>query len=67
MQRNPTVELPLPVDEILKCDAIILTHTHEDYWDAHARRVVPKDKLIFVEWATLSSARSGTRASRTSA
>ena len=48
MQRNPTVELPLPVDEILKCDAIILTHTHEDHWDAHARRVVPKDKLIFV-------------------
>lgn len=47
-QRNPMVELPFPVEEVLKCDAIILTHTHVDHWDEEARRVVPKDHLIFV-------------------
>lgn len=47
-QRNPMVELPFPVEEVLKCDAIILTHTHVDHWDDEARRVVPKDHLIFV-------------------
>jgi L-ascorbate metabolism protein UlaG (beta-lactamase superfamily) len=47
-QRNPLVDLPLPIEEILKCDAVILTHTHDDHWDERAKRAVPKDHLIFV-------------------
>ncbi len=42
-QRNPIVGLPVPVSEVLRADAIILTHTHEDHWDEEARRVIPKD------------------------
>ena len=42
-QKNPVVDLPVPVAEVLKADAIILTHTHEDHWDEEARRVIPKD------------------------
>lgn len=47
--RNPTVDLPLPIDEIVNVDAILLTHTHPDHWDETAVTVIPKDKLIFVQ------------------
>jgi L-ascorbate metabolism protein UlaG (beta-lactamase superfamily) len=32
--RNPTVELPMSVEDVLKgVDAVIVTHTHLDHWD----------------------------------
>ena len=34
--RNPLVELPMPVSEVIKADAIIVTHTHLDHWDEAA-------------------------------
>ncbi|MBF9003193.1 MULTISPECIES: MBL fold metallo-hydrolase [Vibrio] len=47
--RNPTVELPLSIEEIIDVDAVLLTHTHPDHWDEIAVNVIPKDKLIFVQ------------------
>lgn len=46
---NPLVELPISVNEILDVDAIIVTHTHPDHWDEAAKKLVPKDMLIFVQ------------------
>ncbi len=46
---NPTVELPLPLSDILAVDAVIVTHTHQDHWDDTAKTVIPKDMLIFTQ------------------
>lgn len=46
---NPTVDLPLPMNEILAVDAVIVTHTHQDHWDDTAKTVIPKDTLIFTQ------------------
>lgn len=50
--RNPTVPLPLPIEDIIDVDAIIVTHTHPDHWDEVAIRLVPKDLPIFVQGET---------------
>ncbi|WP_082493479.1 MBL fold metallo-hydrolase [Massilia sp. Leaf139] len=47
--RNPTVELPLRVAEIVQADAVILTHIHPDHWDASAKAALPKDIPMFVQ------------------
>jgi L-ascorbate metabolism protein UlaG (beta-lactamase superfamily) len=41
-QRNPTVPLPCPLDELLSPDAIFLTHTHFDHFDRVAVQRLPK-------------------------
>lgn len=46
---NPLVELPIPMDEILDVDAVIVTHIHPDHWDEAAINLVPKDMLIFTQ------------------
>jgi L-ascorbate metabolism protein UlaG (beta-lactamase superfamily) len=46
---NPTLDLPVPMSEILDVDAVIVTHTHPDHWDDAAKKLVPKDMLIFVQ------------------
>ncbi len=47
--RNPMIDLPIPVLDILSdVDAVVLTHLHEDHWDEHARKVIPKSMPIFV-------------------
>jgi L-ascorbate metabolism protein UlaG (beta-lactamase superfamily) len=46
---NPTVELPVPMDEILVVDAVIVTHDHLDLWDEPAKQLIPKDKPLFVQ------------------
>lgn len=48
-QSNPLVELPIPIDEILNVDAVIVTHTHADHWDDAAKTLVPKDMLVFAQ------------------
>lgn len=40
--RQPRVELPLPVAEIVKADAVILTHVHPDHWDEMAANHIQK-------------------------
>lgn len=47
--RNPLVPLPVPVAEIVKVDAVIVTHTHMDHWDEAAAQLIPKDLPIFVQ------------------
>ena len=47
--RNPLVELPLPLDEVMRADAVIVTHTHLDHWDATAKASLPKDMPIFAQ------------------
>lgn len=47
----PTVALPtnVSIEEMMSVDAVIITHTHEDHWDAAAISTLPKDKIIFVQ------------------
>ncbi|MCP3145011.1 MBL fold metallo-hydrolase [Pyxidicoccus xibeiensis] len=47
--RNPLVELPMPVSEVVKADAIIVTHTHLDHWDDAAKQSLPKNMPIFAQ------------------
>ena len=47
--RIPTVDLVVPMSEILDVDAVILTHVHLDHWDEVAAKVIPKDKPFFVQ------------------
>ncbi len=48
--RNPTVELPLPVKEIMSgVDAVIVTHTHLDHWDGGDHKFIPKSMPLFVQ------------------
>ncbi|HJU50279.1 MAG TPA: MBL fold metallo-hydrolase [Pseudogulbenkiania sp.] len=46
---NPTVELPIPMEDILAVDAVIVTHDHLDHWDETAKQLIPKDKPLFVQ------------------
>lgn len=47
--RNPLVELPFPAEEIVKADAVILTHLHLDHWDDAAKQLLPKKMPIFAQ------------------
>lgn len=47
--RNPTVELPLAVEEIVQADAVIVTHLHPDHWDEAAKQALPKDIPLFAQ------------------
>ena len=47
--RNPLVDLPMPVSEVIRADAIIVTHTHLDHWDEAARQGLPKDIPLFTQ------------------
>ncbi|WP_077305117.1 MBL fold metallo-hydrolase [Terribacillus halophilus] len=49
-QRNPLVDLPEPVENILDgVDAVILTHLHLDHFDESAKELLPKDLKIYVQ------------------
>ncbi len=47
--RNPTVDLPVPVGELIKVDAVIVTHLHIDHWDSVAQELLPKTLPIYVQ------------------
>lgn len=47
--RNPTVDLPVPIDELTDVDAVILTHVHPDHWDDVAAEALRKDVPFFVQ------------------
>jgi len=46
---NPLVGLPLPVEQLLDVDAIVLTHLHPDHWDEAARRLAPRRLPVFAQ------------------
>lgn len=48
--RNPLMELPMPVEEILQgIDAVIITHTHLDHIDPVALEIMDKVITMFVQ------------------
>jgi L-ascorbate metabolism protein UlaG (beta-lactamase superfamily) len=49
--RIPTVDLVVPMAEILDVDAVILTHVHLDHWDEVAAGLLPKDIPFFTQHA----------------
>ncbi len=47
-KNNPLVPLPFAVGEFLGAvEAVIVTHTHSDHWDAAAERLLPKPVPLF--------------------
>lgn len=40
-RRNPLVELPVPVEELIHPDLILVTHVHRDHWDEAAASLLP--------------------------
>ncbi len=47
--RQPRTQLPLPVEDIVKADAVILTHVHPDHWDDFAAKALAKNIPFFVQ------------------
>ncbi|MTV48188.1 MBL fold metallo-hydrolase [Heliobacillus mobilis] len=48
-QKNPLVELPVTIEELLDVNAVLLTHTHRDHFDEGAARLLPKKIPIFCQ------------------
>ena len=48
--RTPLVDLPIPIDEIIKdLECILITHMHYDHWDDYTAKFIPKYIPIFVQ------------------
>ncbi len=48
-RNNPLVDLPIPVDSIVDCDAVLITHTHRDHFDDIAAKSIPKEIPVFCQ------------------
>jgi L-ascorbate metabolism protein UlaG (beta-lactamase superfamily) len=47
-QRNPVVELPVPAHEVIcGIDMVLVSHLHQDHFDAEAKKMLPKDIPLF--------------------
>src|SRR5438445_4536130 len=47
-RKNPLVPLPIPTQELLQnVEAVLVTHTHSDHWDANAAKLLPKHLPLF--------------------
>jgi L-ascorbate metabolism protein UlaG (beta-lactamase superfamily) len=47
---NPLGPLPMPAAQVVAgIDATLLTHTHNDHWDAVARDLLPKGSVLFAQ------------------
>ncbi len=47
--RQPRVDLPISINEIIDVDAVILTHFHPDHFDDFAKDALNKDIPFFVQ------------------
>ena len=46
-EQNPTVELPVTVDEVMEdLDMVLVTHIHPDHFDKKAVELLPKNLPI---------------------
>ena len=50
--RQPRVELPFEIQQIVDVDAVILTHFHPDHFDEYAVNALNKDIKFFVQSQT---------------
>lgn len=49
---NPLVELPVPIEQLVSVDAVIVTHMHHfDHFDETACNAIPKGKSMFTQSA----------------
>ncbi|OHT07194.1 hypothetical protein TRFO_01332 [Tritrichomonas foetus] len=48
-ERQPLCDLPLPLEQILDVDAVIVTHLHYDHFCQDAAKHIPKDMTIFCQ------------------
>jgi len=47
-RKYPLLPLPVPAEDVVKnVDAVVVTHTHSDHWDATAAKLVPKTLPLF--------------------
>lgn len=47
-ERNPTVDLPFPAEEVIRgVDAVLVSHLHQDHFDHRAKEMLPKDIPLF--------------------
>lgn len=46
---NPLTELPVSIDELIDCDAVIVTHLHRDHFDSEAAKRLPKSTPILCQ------------------
>lgn len=47
--RQPRIDLPISIQEIVNVDAVILTHFHPDHWDKFAADALDKSIPFFVQ------------------
>jgi len=48
LQKNPTVDLTIPIEEIIKdVDAVLVTHSHPDHFDTVSSELLPKNIQLF--------------------
>ncbi|BCL83260.1 MBL fold metallo-hydrolase [Ktedonobacteria bacterium brp13] len=60
--RIPMVDLPLTEAElsqlVQEIDAVLVTHTHRDHWDAYAQELLPKQQRnLRPRWLCLTQGR----------
>lgn len=48
-ERNPLVDLTTPLAELLRVDAVIVTHTHPDHWDEAAAALLSREVPVVVQ------------------
>lgn len=47
--RQPRIDLPFDIKDIINVDAVIITHIHPDHWDIYASNAIDKKIKIFVQ------------------
>jgi L-ascorbate metabolism protein UlaG (beta-lactamase superfamily) len=49
LRKNPLVDLPIHVNNLIDVDAILLTHTHFDHFDKTAKKILDKKTPVFCQ------------------
>ncbi len=58
-RRNPLVDLPIPAAEVVRgIDGCIVTHLHQDHFDAAAAELLPRDLPILTQPESVDEIRS---------
>lgn len=47
--KNPLIDLPISIEKIIDCDAVLLTHLHRDHFDSEAIEKLPKILPVFCQ------------------